>query len=177
MDRPVSRWSGWTSLRATREPGRLRPGDAEEDTEAKVSEFAVLSEPTVAARIIQSCDSTRFACIRTDAERFPTRIFANALINVSWRNGPGEDIHAGEFRRYPLDQHRITTEEERKLVTFASTRLALGMSVSGRLAMEQQGRSWCEQVLPYGLAQLLLITPSGWTLNESSRAIRRPTCM
>jgi hypothetical protein len=143
----------------------------------KVSEFAVLSEPAVAARIIQTCDSTRLARIRADAECFPTRIFANALINWSWRNGPVEDIHAGDFQGYPLDQHRLTTGEERNLMTFASKRLALGMSVSGKLAMEQQGRSWCEQVLPYGLAHLLHITPSGWTLTESSRDVRLPICI
>jgi hypothetical protein len=29
-------------------------------------------------------------------------------------------------------------------------------------------------VLPYGLAKMLLITPSRWTLTESSREVRLP---
>ena len=145
-------------------------------TKVKFSPFAALSEPDVAAGIVHECDSARIERLRTEAECFPTRIFANALINLSWRNGPVEDIHAGEFRGYPLDQQRLTAGEERNLMAFASERLALGMSVSGKLAVEQQGRSWCEQVLPYGLAERLLITPSGWTLTESSRDVRLPVC-
>lgn len=35
-------------------------------------------------------------------------------------------------------------------------------------------RSWPEQVLPYGLAEDLWITPSGWTRTEASREIRLP---
>ena len=33
-----------------------------------------------------------------------------------------------------------------------------------------------EQVLPYGLATMMLVTPSGWTLTESSREVRVHGC-
>jgi hypothetical protein len=29
-------------------------------------------------------------------------------------------------------------------------------------------------VLPYGLAEILMITPSGWTLTETTREVRLP---
>jgi len=38
----------------------------------------------------------------------PSRLFANALVNVAWRNGPVEDLHAGSFHGYPLAQRRVT---------------------------------------------------------------------
>jgi hypothetical protein len=46
------------------------------------------------------------------------------------------------------------------------------MTVCLQLALEQPRRTWSQQVLPYGLAELLMITPSKWTLTESSREVR-----
>ena len=59
-------------------------------------------------------------------------------------------------------------------MAFASERLALGMAVCLQFALERPQRPWPEQVLPYGLAEMLLITPSRWTLTESSREVRLP---
>ena len=53
-------------------------------------------------------------------------------------------------------------------------RLVLGMTVCLQFAMEQPRRPWPEQVLPYGLAEILLVTPSRWTLTEASREVRLP---
>ncbi len=44
----------------------------------------------------------------------------------------------------------------------------------GRPWQARTRRSWPEQVLPLGLARMMLITPSGWTLTESSREVRLP---
>jgi hypothetical protein len=112
--------------------------------------------------------------VRRDAERNPSRIFANALVNVAWRNGPVESIHAGVVRGCPLAQRRITPAEERTLVRFANGGMALGMMICRRLATEMPRRSWPEQTLPYGLATMMLITPSRWTLTEASREVRLP---
>jgi hypothetical protein len=38
--------------------------------------------------------------------------------------------------------------------------------------MEQASRTWPEQVLPYALAKMMLVTPTGWTLTEKSREVR-----
>jgi hypothetical protein len=101
-------------------------------------------------------------------------VLANAFVNTAWRNGPVEDIHAGDFRGYPVEQRRMTPAEERALMAFASERFAQAMSVCLRFLAEQSPRGWVEQVLPYGLAEPLLITPSGWTLTEISRDVRLP---
>lgn len=47
-------------------------------------------------------------------------------------------------------------------------------SVCLQLALEQRRRPWSEQVLPYGVAEMVLITPSRWTLAETSREVRLP---
>jgi hypothetical protein len=140
----------------------------------KPSPFLALAEPEIAVRLVQATDAERLARARADAERHPSRIFANALVNVAWRNGPVEHLHAGTASGYPLAQRRVTPAEERVLMGFASDGMALGMTVCWQLAMERPQRLWPEQVLPYGLASLLLITPSGWTLTEASRQVRLP---
>lgn len=140
----------------------------------KFTEFGALAQPKIAARIVEASDLTRIERVRGDVERYPSRVFANALLNTAWRNGPVESLHAGEYRGCPLDQRRMTLPEERELMAFASERLALGMTVCLQFAVEKPGRPWHEQVLPYGLAEMLQITPSRWTFTEASRDIRLP---
>jgi hypothetical protein len=140
----------------------------------KAGTFATLADANVASRVVHATDTERLARVRADSERYPSRLFANALVNVAWRNGPVEDIHAGDFRGYPLVQRRVTPAEARALMHVASEGMALGMTVCLQFAMEQPRRSWPEQVLPYGLASMMLVTPSGWTLTETSREVRLP---
>jgi hypothetical protein len=92
----------------------------------RVGTFAALADSEMASRLVQVVDAERLARVRADAERYPSRLFANALVNVAWRNGPVEDIHAGHFRGYPLAQRRMAPAEERGLMHFASDRMALG---------------------------------------------------
>jgi hypothetical protein len=138
----------------------------------KVTAFAALAEPEMAARLIGAMPELHLEKVRAEVVGHPSRIFANALTNTAWRNGPVENIHAGKYRGYPLDHRRMALTEERKLMSFASERLALGMMVCRQFAEEQSRRPWTDQVLPYGLAELLSITPSGWTLTETSREVR-----
>ncbi len=136
------------------------------------SDFVMLAMPEVAAKIAEATDAARLARVRADAEVHPSRVFANALVNRAWRNGPVEDIHAGDFRGYPLDHRRVTVAEEHTFMAFAADRLTTGLGLCHDLALERSGRSWPEQVLPYGLAGAMLVTPTGWTLTEATRAVR-----
>jgi hypothetical protein len=55
----------------------------------------------------------------------------------------------------------MTLAEERRLMRFASTGMAPGMTVCLHLVMEHAARPWAEQVLPYGLASMMLVISSG----------------
>lgn len=57
---------------------------------------------------MQAASVERLERARAEAQRHPTRVLANALVNVAWRNGPVEDIHAGLARGDPLVQRRVT---------------------------------------------------------------------
>ncbi|MDC3985927.1 hypothetical protein [Polyangium jinanense] len=136
--------------------------------------FVPLAVPEMAKQLVEATDAERLALARADASHHPSRVFANALVNVAWRNGPIENIHAGLAAAYPIDRCRVTAAEERELVRFTSNRMAAGMDACLLLRSERQRfeRSWPEQVLPYRLASFLLITPTGWTLTETSRDVR-----
>ena len=54
----------------------------------KVTEFAALADPEVAARVVQATDATRLDRARAAADRHSSRVLANALVNTAWRNGP-----------------------------------------------------------------------------------------
>jgi hypothetical protein len=136
------------------------------------SDFVMLAMPEVAARIAGATYAAHLASVRAAAEIHPSRVFANALVNVAWRNGPVEKIHAGGFRGYPLDHRRVTVAEQQTLMAFAADRLTTGMGLCQDLTVERPARSWSEQVLPYGLAGMMLITPTGWTLTEATREVR-----
>jgi hypothetical protein len=140
----------------------------------KMTELWALADAAMATRVVEAADAERLARARANAGRRPSRVFANALVNSAWRNGPVESLHAGESLGYPIDCRRFAPSEEREPMDFASGRLALGMTVCLRLAMERPRRPWEEQVLPYGLAEILLITPSGWTTTEATREVRLP---
>ena len=133
-----------------------------------------LADATCADTLVQATASSRRERAQAAVERNPTRVLANAIVNTAWRSGPVEDLHAGTYRGYPLDRRRMTPAEERRVLDFAGRGLAVGMAVSRRLADETAGRSWSEQVLPFALAEMLLVTPSGWSLTESSREVRLP---
>jgi hypothetical protein len=140
-------------------------GQAFLDERARADLFAQWYEASMAAQLQR---------IRADCERFPSRIFANALVNVAWNQGPLEKTLAGDFRGYSLDKRRFTPAEERELMSFASEALSRGIAICRQFATEQPRRPWPEQVLPYGLAHILLVTPQDWSLTESSSEIRLP---
>ena len=140
----------------------------------RVGPFAALANAEIAGQLLRAVDPAQLARVRGDAEHHSTRLFSNALVNVAWRNGPVENIHAGVGDEYPLDRRRVTPADERELMRFASMGMALGLSVCDRLGTEQPRRPWSEQVLPYGLAQGLLVTPIAWTLTEVSREVHLP---
>ncbi len=137
--------------------------------------FLALASPEMARRLEQAVDPRFLAQARADVERHPSRVLANALVNVAWRSGPVEKIHAGVAGDYPLDRRRVTPAEVRSLMRFSADGMALGMTVCLHLALERPPRPWPEQVLPYRLATMMLVTLSGWTLTEASREVRLPS--
>ena len=90
------------------------------------------------------------------------------MTNFCWRNGPVEEIHAGEFSEYPLMQRRITPSEESLLMRETAGRLAQGFDAISDLLNEKSERSWPMQVLPYHLVPYWLVTPTNWSMDQQT---------
>lgn len=133
-----------------------------------------LLHPEIRDEVMAQVQGDWGRCKRAETEAHPTRVLANALINSCWRNGPIEDIHAGRLSTYPLTQRRVTPSEERSLIRTTAGRLATAMLVVDTLVRERGKLTWPERVLPFHLVPDLLITPSGWTLNECTREVWLP---
>ncbi len=145
-------------------------------TTVKPNPLMHLADSEMSSQWIEVTPPEHLAEVRADAERYPTRLFANALVNFAWRNGPiEEEVHGGRAWNLPLDQRRVTLQEEAELMHFTSSRLVLGLMVCRYFQVEQSQRSWSEQVVPFGLAQAVGVTPTGWTLTETSREVRLQT--
>jgi len=133
-----------------------------------------LSQPDFAAMLTPRTQGKWGTRAQTTAKAHPTRGLANALINACWRNGPVEDIHAGQSSSYPLTQRRITPSEERTLIRTTANRLAQGILAISALIDEKSERSWSERVLPFNLAPDLLVTPTDWSLDQQTRQVCLP---
>jgi len=133
-----------------------------------------LSIPDFAATLTPRAQEEWGRRARASAEAHPTRVLANAIVNACWRNGPIENIHAGQPSTYPLTQRRITPSEERTLVRTTAGRLAQGILATFGLIHEKSERTWVERVLPFNLVPDLFVTPTGWSLDEQTRQVWLP---
>ncbi len=133
-----------------------------------------LALPELDPRFFDDVSAARMERALADAEHHPARLLANAFVNMAWRNGPVEDVHAGCARGLPLDQRGITPADEREILVHASACLRTGMEACLSFTAERPPRPWSAQVLPFGLADRWLVTPSRWSLTETSRTIHLP---
>ena len=101
-----------------------------------------------------------------EVELYPTRVFANALVNYSWRNNDIEDIHAGRGGDYSLSHRRIRPADERRLFRATALRMREGI-VTLQSLLEAPGE-WSQKIAPYHFVPDLLITPTHWTLTEET---------
>jgi len=139
----------------------------------KASMFYALAAPEVREQLVAALPPENIAAAMPDLEAHASRVFANALVNHGWRNGPIEDVHAGECApEMPLDQCRITATEVRDLMRNSAAHFQSGLNACWSMCHETPPVPWPEQVLPFSQAHIVLVTPSGWTLNETSREIR-----
>ena len=133
-----------------------------------------LAQPAVADQLRAAVPSAKLETATSDALAHPTRVLANAMINYCWRNGPIETIHAGTDYWYPMTERRIAPSEERQLVRETAAAFSQGMLALDCLMSSENTRNWSDSVLPFHLAEMMLVTPSRWSLTEKTRSLDLP---
>jgi hypothetical protein len=109
-----------------------------------------------------------------DAESYPSRVFANALVKYAWRDGsPVEDIHAGPPGDYPLTRRRVGSRNERSLLRATASLMLEG--VLALVAFQKEGSiAWSQQAASYHPSQGGLIAARDWALTEATCEFRLP---
>lgn len=128
-----------------------------------------LSDPAVSAELFART-GTAAESARHLAAQTPSRLFANYMIALWYRQGPIENVHAGRSRDFPLDRRRITATEERTIIAFATGLFRYVAATLSRL--RSQRLEWAEAMMPYGLLSTGGIY--NWSLTERTRQVRLP---
>ena len=99
----------------------------------------------------------------------PHRALANLLINVTYRNGPIENLHAGKTPAYPLDKRRGTSREAGKIIRFTAERLG---AVVSTLPVWHES---LQEMLPWpeGIGRIVAACdyPRNWSFTEANAPI------
>lgn len=134
----------------------------------------VMTVPDVATKLVAAAREMapgHLADRQAQADEHPSRVLSNALINATWRNGPVEELHSGRSANYPLNSCRLTPRERDRLLRHTMTELKVALpAIEGMI--DERGRTWPEKVLAFNLLDEFLVTPSGWTLTETSWEMR-----
>jgi len=100
----------------------------------------------------------------------PYRAVANAIVNLTYRNGPVEDVHAGRGAAYSLSHRRFTDRQAGQIIRYTAERLSPFVSDfplwGGYLADMSR---WPERIEALPASSWY---PRGWSLTESSSQIR-----
>lgn len=133
-----------------------------------------LANPQIADRLANAVDSKILDIARTEVQKAPSRVLANGIINFAWRNGPVEDIHAGQLSDYPLTHRRITPMQEKRLMAKTAGLMAQGLTAVFTLLREIGPRSWPERVLPFQLVPYWMVTPKNWSMDKLTADVLLP---
>ncbi len=111
--------------------------------------------------------------IRSTVLAYPTRILANGIINMCWRNGSSvENLHAGAYAPHPLLQRRISPQQERLLLHETGEMLTVALEMVLGLINEQSVNSWAERVFPFALFPRRFHFPHNWSLDKNTCAVK-----
>lgn len=98
----------------------------------------------------------------------PYRSLANVITVLAYRNGPIEDIHAGQTAAYSLHHRRVNLRQSRDLLRFSCEQMSDIINLSFWDPHWPQTLSW-----PKRLAGLpaIMFYPHDWSLTETSAII------
>jgi len=129
--------------------------------------------PDLAAHVRSSWPADRLEQALEIAGTHGIRVIANTITHIAWRNGPVENVHAGRFQGYGLNQRRVLPKAEKAIVRHAQSGFSAGLKAIDYLKYNDSWPPPAERVLPFLHG---LVGPSRWSVTEQSRAVELPLC-
>jgi len=99
------------------------------------------------------------------------RVIANTITHIAWRNGPIENVHAGRYVGYGLNERRVLPKAEKSIIRHAQDGLFSGLKAADYLRYDNAWPPPAERVLPFMHG---LIGPRDWSCTELSRVVELP---
>jgi hypothetical protein len=99
------------------------------------------------------------------------RVIANTITHFAWHNGPIENVHAGRYVGYGLNERWVVPRAEQSIIRHAQDGLFSGLKAADYLKYDNAWPPPAERVLPFMHG---LIGPTGWACVEVSRTVKLP---
>jgi hypothetical protein len=131
----------------------------------------VSTMPEMAAGLHQRWPADRLDRDMETATCHGIRVIANTITHIAWRNGPIENVHAGRYVGYGLNERRVLPKAEKSIIRHAQSGLFSGLKAADYLRYDGAWPPPAERVLPFLHG---LIGPSRWSCTELSRLVELP---
>ena len=127
--------------------------------------------PEMAAEVRRQWPADRLERDMQTATNHGIRVIANTITHIAWRNGPIENVHAGRYLGYGLNERRVLPKAEKSIIRHAQDGLFSGLKAADYLRYDGAWPPPAERVLPFMHG---LIGPMGWSCTELSRLVELP---
>jgi len=131
----------------------------------------VSTVPEMVAHVRRSWPADRLDRDLETATKHGIRVIANTITHVAWRNGPIENVHAGQYQCYGLNERRLLPKAEKSIVRQAQRGFFSGLRAADYLENDGAWPPPAERVLPFLHG---LVGPSRWSHTELSRVVELP---
>ena len=127
--------------------------------------------PDLAAQVCRGWPADRLDRDLETATNHGIRAIANAITHIAWRNGPIENVHAGQYLGYGLNERRVLPKAEKSIIRHAQNGCFSGLKAVDRLKYDNAWPPPAERVLPFLHG---LVGPMGWSCTELCRPVELP---
>jgi hypothetical protein len=131
----------------------------------------VSSMPQMAAELHRQWLTDRLDRDLETAARHGIRVIANTITHIAWRHGPIENVHAGQYLGYSLNEMRVLLKAEKSVIRLAQNGLFSGLKAADYLRYDGAWPPPAERVLPFLHG---LIGPRRWSCTEIGRFVKLP---
>ncbi len=129
------------------------------------------SVPDLAAQVCRGWPADRLEQDMQTTTQHGIRVIANTITHIAWRNGPIENVHAGQYLGYGLNDRRVLPKAEKSIIRHAQNGFFSGLKAADFLRYDNVWPPPAERVLPFLHG---LVGPMGWSCTELSRPVELP---
>jgi hypothetical protein len=127
--------------------------------------------PELAVEVCRGWPAERLERDMQTSTNHGIRVIANTITHIAFRNGPIENVHAGRYLGYGLNERRVLPKAEKSIIRRAQDVFFSGLKAADCLRYDGAWPPPAERVLPFLHG---VVGPLGWSCTEVSRPVELP---